>query len=88
MAHLVPDLHTLSHTLDPGFECHQCWNHMWKYMDQKGPTAMLGIKRSAGVTPEMNLRNPLHTGDAAHRQGIYPDFERDTRTVTVTRNPK
>ena len=31
-----------------------------KYVDQKGSAAMLDIKRSAGVAPNMNLRNPLH----------------------------
>ena len=36
-------------------------------VDLKGTAAMPDIKRSAGVTPEVNLRNPLHTGDGAHR---------------------
>ena len=34
---------------------------MCKYMDQKGLAAMLTLKQSAGVTSEVNLRNPLHT---------------------------
>ena len=29
---------------------------------RKGLAAMLVVKRSAGVTPEVNLRNLLHTG--------------------------
>ena len=28
--------------------------------------------RSAGVTPEVNLRNPWHAGDGACMLGIYP----------------
>ena len=36
---------------------------------------MLAVKRSAGVAPEVNLRNPLQAGDEAHKQGIYPRFE-------------
>ena len=34
-----------------------------RYLDQKGSAAMLVIRRLAGVAPEGNLRNPLHTGD-------------------------
>ena len=30
---------------------------------------MLAIKRSAGVAPEVKLRNPLYVGDEAHKQG-------------------
>ena len=33
-----------------------------KYVDQKGSTAMLAAQRSAGVAPEVNMRNPLHIG--------------------------
>ena len=31
-------------------------------------------KRSAGVIPEMNLRNPLYEGDGAISEGFYPGF--------------
>ena len=34
-------------------------NNMSKYVDQKVLAAMLAIKRSAGVTPEINLRNSI-----------------------------
>ena len=51
-----------------------CGHMICKYMDQKGLAAMLATKRSAGVTPEMNLRNPLRAGD-------------DPR-ADITRNPK
>ena len=37
-----------------------------KYVDQNGSAAILAAKRSAGVTPEVNLRILLHTGDKAH----------------------
>ena len=30
-------------------------------MDQKGSAAMMAVKKSAGVAPKLNLRNPLHT---------------------------
>ena len=38
---------------------------MCKYVDQTGSAAMLATKRSAGVTPEVNLRNPLHATERA-----------------------
>ena len=36
-----------------------------KYVDENRSAAMHTAKRLAGVTPEVNLRNPLHTGDKA-----------------------
>ena len=36
---------------------------------------MLATKRAAGVTPELNLRNPLHAGDKSCKQGIHPGIE-------------
>ena len=36
---------------------------------------MLAAKRSAGVTQEMNLRNPLCEGDEAISEGVPPGFE-------------
>ena len=46
---------------------------MWM---KKRSTAML-IKKSVGVTPEVNLRKQLtmYTSDKEQKQGIYPDFE-------------
>ena len=35
----------------------------------------LNAKMSAGVTPEVNLRNPTHAGDKACKQGIHSGFE-------------
>ena len=43
---------------------------MKNYVEQKNPTVMLVIKRSAGVAPEVILRNPSHAGDKVHKQGI------------------
>ena len=40
---------------------------------------MLAAKRSAGVTPEVNLRNPLCIGEEAHKRGIHPGFETQGR---------
>ena len=33
------------------------------------------LKLSAGVAPEVNLGNPLHTGVDARKQGIHSGFE-------------
>ena len=52
---------------------------MCKYVDRKGLAAMLGAKRSAGVAPEVNLRNPLHRGNEAHKRGNHPRFETQGR---------
>ena len=38
-----------------------------KYVDENGSAAMLAAKRSAGVTPEVNLRILLHTDDEGHK---------------------
>ena len=48
-------------------------------VDQKSLAAMLTIKRSAGLAPEFNLRISLHAGKEAHKQGIYPGFEKQSR---------
>ena len=32
---------------------------------------MLAVKRSAGVAPEVNLGDPLHAGNKAHKRGIH-----------------
>ena len=37
--------------------------------------AMLAVKRSEGVTHKVHLRNSLHAGNKAHKQGIHPGFE-------------
>ena len=36
---------------------------------------MLVLKRSVGITLEVNLRDELHTGDKRFKQGIHPGFE-------------
>ena len=46
-----------------------------RYLDQKGSAAMLVIRRLAGVAPEGNLRNPLHTGDEAYKRRDLPWFK-------------
>lgn len=41
---------------------------MCNYVDQgNDPVAMLVTKGSAGVKSLINLKNPLHTGDEAHK---------------------
>ena len=58
---------TLYHTLDPEFESHQCL-YVYNYVDSKASVAMLAIKRSSVVAPEVYLRNTLHTGDEVGKQ--------------------
>ena len=36
---------------------------------------MFGAKRSAGITLEINLRNPFHAGEESYKQGIHSGFE-------------
>ena len=48
--------------------------HFYRYVEQKGSAAMLTSIQLAGVTPEVNLRNPLCAGEEAHK-GIHPGFE-------------
>ena len=43
-----------------------------KYMDENGSAARLTTKRSVGVEPEVNLRNPLCGGNEALKQGDPP----------------
>ena len=50
-----------------------------RYVDRKGSAAMLTSIQSAGVAPEVNLRNSLHVGNKAHKQGIHPGFETQGR---------
>ena len=40
---------------------------------------MLTSTQSAGVAPEVNLRNSLHAGDKARKRGIHPGFETQGR---------
>ena len=46
--------------------------YMYTCMWTKGSAAMLAVKRSAGVTPEVNLNNPLQAGEKALNQRIPP----------------
>ena len=40
---------------------------------------MLTSIEAAGVAPEVNLRNLLHAGNKARKQGIHPGFETQGR---------
>ena len=42
-----------------------------KHMDQNRPAVMLAAKRP-GVTPEVNMKNPLYTGNAVRKSGNPP----------------
>ena len=48
-----------------GSSPHNAYIYVYKYVDRKISFAMLAVKRSAGVAPEVNLRNPLSTCDEA-----------------------
>ena len=52
----------------PGLQPHQCL-YMCKYVSEKSSVAMLATKTSAGVALEVNLSNPLHTGNETHKRG-------------------
>ena len=49
------------------------------FMHVGNMTVMLAAKRLAGVAPQANLRNILHTGKKAHKPGIHPGFETQGR---------
>ena len=40
-----------------------------KYVNKRGPATIRSAKRSAGVVPKANLRNPLHVSDNACKWG-------------------
>ena len=63
----------------PTMWCTRSQVYMCKYVDQM---AWLPCWLTRGQ--QVNLRNPLHTGNEACKQGILPDFE---TKVDVTRNP-
>ena len=46
---------------------------------QKDSAAMLAIKRSTGVTPEVTLRKRLHAGEEACKQGLHASYETQGR---------
>ena len=50
------------------------WSQTFKYMGKKGSVAMLATKRSANVAQELNVRNTLHAGEKAGKQGIHPPW--------------
>ena len=66
-------------TLNPKFYPVFQYLYVHKYVDQKDSAAMPAVKRSAGVAPEVNLRNPLHAGDEACKEEMYPGFETQDR---------
>ena len=49
------------------------------YVDQKGSAAVLTSVQSAGITLEVNLSNPLHTGKEVHKQESALAFETQDR---------
>ena len=67
-------VHTAKHSI-PGLSPTNACLYVYKYNDQQGLAAVMAIKRSAGIAPVVILRNPLHAGEEAHKQGIHPCFE-------------
>ena len=65
--------------------CKSLMNPRFKYLNKKNSAAMLAIKTSAGVTPEMNLRNSLHIGEQVGKSGVHPDF---APKADVSKRPK
>ena len=47
------------------------------------PAAMLAVKRSAGVAPEVNLGNPLHVSKKTRKQGIHRGISSPTKATYV-----
>ena len=70
---------------EPRTSTNACW-HVWRNVDQKGSAAMLTSIHSAGVAPEVNLRNPLSAGEVAHKWG-NPALALKPR-ADITRSPK
>ena len=55
-------------------------------MGKQRPAAMLAVKRSAGVPPEMNLKERTpHTPPPSSNKAVNSDFESH---LDVTRSPK
>ena len=48
------------------------WLNVILVEDRNGSIAIMAAKRSAGIAPEANLRNPLRVGDEARKQGNLP----------------
>ena len=57
-----------------------------RYVEEIGSAAMLATKRSAGVAPELNLRNLLQADNKARKRG-NPLWLRNPK-ADVTRSPK
>ena len=47
--------------------------------ESRHPTSTANKCMWGSVAPEVNLRNPLHACEKAHKQGIHPGFETQGR---------
>ena len=64
--------------------------------DQKGSSAMLADKRLAGVTPELNLRNPLQKRKQAYERSTLvwnpeqtsPEVRRTEVVENIQKDPR
>ena len=55
-------------------------------MAERGSATLLVAKNSAGVTPDVNLRNPLHAGDGSMK---VREFSLALKlTADLTKSPK
>ena len=64
MVHFIPDLSPIN----------ACISVQVCGSKRNGSATMLTARRSAGIIPEVNLRNLLHIGDQACKQEIHPGF--------------
>ena len=61
------------------------WASMWIKKQKSSAAMLVMIKRSVGVASELNLRNPLHTDNEAHKQRIQK-VKKNRGTIGSTPN--
>ena len=71
---------TDGHRFEPWTSANAC-RPVCRYVDQKGSAPMLTSVQSAGVTPEMNLRNLLCTSEEARKGEIHPGSKTQGRRL-------
>ena len=54
--------------------------HMCKYVDYMAQLPCWSLRGFTGVAPHVNQRNPLHSGNEACKQWIYPDCKAQDRS--------
>ena len=73
--------------IDCGFESHQClYSIMWIMQCSATGCAMLTTKKSVGVTPEVNLKNPLYIADKEYKEDQTSPEIQSSVTVATQKN--